>query len=220
MKKIEYAVGAAELFIHHLHREGFDRGMIATFGNTFRVEQGFTGTEAYLHSALARVSRSVSNEGTRLYSSMEDVIRTFWDTGDRRRPWLLTIITDGKDYDDSGKYRNNPAGIGRYVAEHYNHQSSNYIFMIGVGKGQDIDERALATLGDTGGFLAMRIGAFPLLEMAFLQIAVDVTTRLEGRRISVGNLTWQEVAQIRQVSQIPFDYAFLIDRSGSMNDAG
>lgn len=220
MKKIEYAVGAAGLFIRHLHREGFDRGMIATFGNSYKVEQGFTGTESYLHSALARVSRSVTNEGTRLYSSIEDVIRTFWSTGDRSRPWLLTVITDGKDYDDYGKYHNYPAGIGRYIAEHYNHQSSNYIFVIGVGHGQDIDERALATLGDTGGFLAIRIGAFPLLEMLFLDIAVQVSSSVAGIRVQRGSMTWEAARELLEVAQVPFDYAFLIDRSGSMNDVG
>jgi uncharacterized protein (DUF58 family) len=99
--KIEYAVAAAGIFIAHLHREGFDRGMVATFGSTFRVEQNFTSSEAHLHSALARLDPSrikQENEGTRLYDSIEDVISQFWSYGDRNRPWLLTIITDGKDY--------------------------------------------------------------------------------------------------------------------------
>jgi len=76
MKKIEYAVGAAGLFIYHLHQENFDRGMIATFGNSFRIEQGFTYAESYLHHALGRIGRSVTNERTRLYDSIEDVIHT------------------------------------------------------------------------------------------------------------------------------------------------
>jgi hypothetical protein len=164
--------------------------------------------------------RSVTNEGTRLYSSIEDVIRTFWSTGDRNRPWLLTVITDRKDYDDYGKYHNNPAGIGRYVAEHYNHQSSNYIFVIGVGHGQDIDEHALATMGNTGRFMALRIGGFPLLEMLFLEIAVQVSASVAGIRIQRGNMTWEAARELLEVAQVPFDYAFLIDRSGSMNDAG
>ena len=121
MKKIEYAVGAAGLFIQHLHREDFDRGLVATFGNSFREEQGFTGTESYLHYALGRVARSVTNERTRLYDSIEDVIMRFWKTASRERPWLLTVITDGQDNESTG-YRNNPSGIGRFVATRYNHE--------------------------------------------------------------------------------------------------
>ncbi len=219
MKKIEYAVGAAGVFIYHLHQENFDRGMIATFGNSFRIEQSFTSTESYLHSALARVNNSIRDERTRLYDSIEDVINEFWRSGQRNRPWLLTIITDGQD-NESYKYRNNPASIGRYVAQRFNHEPSNFPFLIGVGEGQQIDKRALASIGDNGGFPAITIAAFPLLELVFLQIALNVSTQLVGRRIEVGNLSWEEVAQIRRLSRTPIDYAFLIDRSGSMTESG
>jgi hypothetical protein len=219
VKKIEYAVGAAGLFIRHLHREGFDRGMIATFGNSFRVEQGFTTTETYLHSALGRVSRSITDERTRLYDSIEDVISEYWRNGQRNRPWLLTVITDGQD-NESRKYRDNPGAIGRYIATRYNHESTNFVFVVGVGEGSQIDRQALGILGDTGGFLAMTVAAFPLLEMAFLQIALDVSTQILGRRIEIGNLSWEQVARIRQVTHTALDYAFLIDRSGSMSQSG
>jgi hypothetical protein len=219
LKKIEYAVGAAGLFVQHLHREGFDRGLISTFGNNFNVEQGFTGTESYLHRALGRVAGSISNERTRLYDSVEDVIMRFWSTASRERPWLLTVITDGQD-NESTKYRNNPAGIGRFVATRYNHEDSNFIFVIGVGEGNQIDKNALATMGNYGNFLAMTIAAFPLLEMLFIRIALQVSEQLEGIRVNYGNLSWTEVSRIRQVSRIPFDYAFLIDRSGSMGEPG
>ena len=219
MKKIEYAVGAAGLFSHHLHREGFDRGMIATFGNGFRVEQGFTSCESNLHSTLSRIPRSITDEGTRLYDSVEDVIQQFWSYGQRNRPWLLTVITDGQD-NASRKYKGNPAAIGHYIATRFNHEPSNFIFVIGVGEGRQIDRHALATMGDYGNFLAITIGAFPLLERVFLNIAVQVSTQISGVRVNAGNMSWAEVQQVRQVSQVPFDYAFLIDRSGSMSEQG
>jgi hypothetical protein len=56
--------------------------------------------------------------------------------------------------------------------------------------------------------------------MVFLKIALQVSTQLIGQRIQVGNLTWEEVARIREVSQVAIDYAFLIDRSGSMGELG
>lgn len=226
MQKIEYAVGATGVFAMHLHQEGFDRGMIATFGNHFRVVQGFTSTESYIHRALSglvdQVNRDVRNnqgQRTRLYDSIEDVITEFWRTGRRDRPWLLTIITDGQD-NESSKYKNNPVGIGRYIGQRFNHEPSNFIFVIGVGEGSQIDKRALAAMGDSGGFLAVTIAAFPLLELAFLQIAVNVSSALVGQRIQVGNLSWEEVTRIRQVSRIPLDYAFLLDCSGSMSEPG
>jgi hypothetical protein len=219
MKKIEYAVGAAGLFINNLHREGFDRGMIATFGDGFRVEQGFTATESYLHSALSRVSKSIRQERTRLYDSIEDVIWQFRAYGYQDRPWLLTVITDGQD-NESSKYYQNPADIGRFVALQYNHEPSNFIFVIGVGEGQQIDANALVTLGNYGNFPAMTIDAFPLLEELFIEIALQVSEQLEGIQVNYGNLSWTEVARIREISSIPFDYAFLIDRSGSMSERG
>jgi hypothetical protein len=219
MKKIEYAVGAAGLFIQNLHREGFDRGMIATFGNGFRVEQGFTTTGSYLHSALSRVSRSIRDERTRLYDSIEDVILQFRSYGYRDRPWLLTVITDGQD-NESSRYYQNPIGIGRFVASQYNDDPSNFIFVIGVGEGRQIDANALTTLGNYGNFLAMTIDAFPLLEVLFIEIALQVSEQLEGIQVNYGNLSWTEVARIREISSIPFDYAFLIDRSGSMSERG
>jgi hypothetical protein len=219
-RKIEYAVGAAALFIRHLHRENFDRGLIATFGDTFAVEQSFTGTENYLHVALSRIPRKVDkNEGTRLYDSIEDVMSQFVRYGDRRRPWLVTVITDGID-NRSSKYRNNPSGLGRTIATGYNAEPSNFIFVIGVGEGHQIDKNALGTLGDAGGFLAMSIAAFPLLEAVFLQIAIRVVEQTVGRVFTSGQMTWGQIQQILQQVQIPFDYAFLIDRSGSMNEQG
>jgi hypothetical protein len=219
VKKIEYAVGAAGVFIRHLHRENFDRGLIATFGHDFRIEQNFTGTESQLHSALGRVARSVTNEQTRLYDSIEDIINAFWQFGQRDRPWLLTIITDGQD-NQSQKYAGNPAGIGRVVATRYNHEPTNYIFVIGVGEGNQIDVKALRTLGDAGRFPTIAIEDFPLLEAVFLEIAIEVSEQTVGRHVDVGDMSWDEVERIRRVSMTPLDYAFLIDRSGSMNEPG
>ena len=219
MKKIEYAVGAAGLFIHHLHRGGIDRCMLATFGNSFRVDQGFTTNEPQLHATLSRISRSISNERTRLYDSIEDTIGQFHRYAANDRPWLLTVITDGID-NESSRYRNSPAAIGRFVATRYNHEASNFIFVIGVGEGNQIDANALATMGDYGNFIAMTIGAFPLLEYLFIRIALQVSEQLTGVRVNYGNMSWTEVSRVRQVSNVPFDYAFLIDRSGSMSEPG
>lgn len=220
MRKIDYAIAAASVFIQHLHREGFDRGMIASFGDSYRVEQSFTGREASLHSALQRLAGQARDRSTHLYDALENVIGTFWESGDRRRPWLLIVVTDGQDNVSSSKYRNNPAAIGQYIATRYNHENSNFIFVIGVGTGNQIDVKALATLGSTGRFPVVTIDAFPLLEAVFLEIAINVAASVTGRRISAGGVSWDRVEQSILVSQVPFDYAFLIDRSASMTEPG
>ncbi len=219
MKKIEYAVAAAAQFISHLHRENFDRGMIATFGNSLRVEQNFTSNEETLLRSLHRVGMSVRNERTRLYDSIEDIVMEFWRSARRDRPWLLTVITDGQD-NESSKYHNNPANIGRFVATKFNHEPSNFIFVIGIGEGNQINKNALATIGNHGNFLAITIDAYSLLELVFLEIALQVTTHIAGYQVNIENLSWEDVSRLRQVSQVAFDYAFLIDRSGSMSETG
>lgn len=222
-KKIEYAVAAASLFIQNLHRDGFDRGIIGTFGDTFRVEQRFTSNKGQLQNSLGRIVTSMRSENTRLYDSIEDMIVEFWRNGAKDRPWILTIITDGQD-NQSRKYRSNdpysPARIGDFVLKRFNHEPTNFPFLIGVGDGQNIDTNALATIGEVGRFPAVTIAAFPLLEQMFLRIALQVSSQLVGRRIDFGGLTWAQVQEIRQLVQVPIDYGFLIDRSGSMQDPG
>lgn len=207
------------MFIQHLHRENFDRGMIATFGDTFRVEQGFTGVEANLHSALNRVAHAARDGSTRLYDSIEDMVNEFWRNGARNRPWLLTVVTDGND-NSSSRFRENPVAIGNFVRTHYNHEPSNFIFVIGVGDGNQINAKGLATMGDSGNFPAVTIGAFRYLERVFIEIAIDVSVAALGRSVDTAGLSWDEVARIYRVAQTPLDYAFLIDRSASMNEQG
>ncbi len=216
MRKIDYAIGAAGVFISHMHREGFDRGMIATFGDRYRVEQSLTSTERFLHTALSKIK---PNGRTRLYDSIEDVIRNFWNNGDRDRPWVLIIITDGID-NKSRKYKNDPEGIGYYIAKYFNHEKTNYIYLIGVGEGEHINEDALIKIGKVGGFPAYTINAFPLLEYEFMKIALKISGNLTGVKIEAADFSWEHISQLWSISQIPIDYAFLLDRSGSMDDPG
>src|SRR5579863_4148481 len=104
MRKIELAVGAAAHFIDSLHRDGYDQGLIATFGETLRIDQDFTAQKDKLITALRNVTRAAdrshaqrSYERSRLYASISDVIQHFWAVADRRRQWLLLVITDGDD---------------------------------------------------------------------------------------------------------------------------
>lgn len=219
MKKIEYAIAAAGRFVQHLHRSGFDRGMIATFGDRFRIEQRFTTNALCLHQALARLTRANKDGSTRLYDSLEDGVMQFWQEADPARPWVLIAITDGQD-NSSVRYRNNPYAIGTFMGAMFNHEPSNFPFIIGVGEGGQINRKALTTIGEVGGFPAVTVAAFPLLELAFMRVAAAISTNLGGGQVNQGNLSWDEVARMRAQSQTALDYAFLIDLSGSMDEQG
>jgi Mg-chelatase subunit ChlD len=216
--KIEYAVSAPREFIRLLHQEGTDRGMICTFGNTFRVEQAFTSTEAVLDRSLAAVADGVrrsSGEGTRMYDSMADAVEVFWQHADRSRPWVMITVTDGMD-NRSLKYNGNPVAVGAFLAERFNYEPTNYLFLIGVGNGREIDTKALAAVGEHGGFPALRIDAFPLLSQVFATLAMQVSRGLQETVLQGPGFLAREVRPMLRVARQPIDYAFLIDRSGSM----
>ena len=182
MRKIEYAVGATGLFVRQLHRENFDRGMIATFGERFQVVQPLTAHESRLENGLDRVLHGAGERNTRLYDSLEDVVKVFLRDAQPGRPKLLTVITDGQD-NASTKYRNNPEGIGRFIHNAYSSETLNFMFVIGVGSNQQIDTQGLGRMGNAGRFPAMKIDAFPLLMQVFLEIAIEVSSHIEGRRL-------------------------------------
>ncbi len=215
MRRLDYAVEAAQTFVLHFHREGFDRGMVATFGNSFRIVQGLTPSESALRSALESIACSPGDERTRLYDSIEDVITELWRYGLRTRPWLLIILTDGQD-NVSSKYRRNPLGIGRYIAQRYNDDPSNFVFLIAVDGDGRVDRRALARVSDKGSFPAVAVSSFALLETVLLEIALDMSARLAGEPLDCACMSWREVARLRDDTEAPTDYAFLIDCSGSM----
>uniref|UniRef100_U9UN75 Uncharacterized protein n=1 Tax=Rhizophagus irregularis (strain DAOM 181602 / DAOM 197198 / MUCL 43194) TaxID=747089 RepID=U9UN75_RHIID len=53
-----------------------------------------TGDEISLYRSLNGLS-NVASGGTRLYDSIVNVIKTFHSNGDRSRPWILVVVTDG-----------------------------------------------------------------------------------------------------------------------------
>lgn len=227
--KIEYAIMAAGTFINNLHREGFDRCMIATFGNSYCVEQEFISTAYDLHSTLYHIGTQVlegEDEGTRLFDSIDDMISDLRDHRRQDCPCLLIIVTDGEDnyathYKDHQRFfkspKHNAVSIGKYIAEHYNNEPSNYIFVIGVGRDDQIDKIALSEMAYHGKYPSITIESFHFLESTFLQIALHVSAQIIGTKVDYQKLSWERVTQILHMSQTPIDYAFLIDRSGSMS---
>lgn len=225
MRKIEYAIGATGLFVKQLHRENFDRGMIATFGDRFQVVQPLTASEARLENALNGVLKGTTDRylrdrepNTRLYDSLEDVVKAFLRDAQPDRPKLLTVITDGQD-NASAKYRNHPDVVGRFIHNSYSGETLNFMFVVGVGSNQQLDAQGLARMGNAGRFPALKINAFPLLMQVFLEIAIEVSSSVDGKRRE-GPASWDAVSEVFRVSETPLDYAFLIDVSASMNEPG
>lgn len=217
--KIAYAVSAAWTFIQSLHREGVDRGLIATLGDRFEIQSDFTTSTSQLATTLNAIAQGVKDEGTRLYDSIQDIITTFWSAGRRDCPWVLLIVTDGDDNRSKNYPCNKPQSpemIGRYVGTRFNHERTNFPFLIGVGQDQQINARALATIGHYGQFPAVRIEAFPHLQRVFQQIAVRVTSDLERFYVPTPYGAIQGVRENVRLTRQPIDYAILLDVSLSM----
>jgi hypothetical protein len=215
LKKFDIMSQAVERFVATLQRPGVDRGQITTFGSTFRIEQDFTADPGRLRLALRGVARSITNEKTRLYDSLADAVSAFYAAGQRHRPWVLCCVTDGCD-NASSVFDKNPGGIGLHLARSFNHDPTNLLVVVAVGTDSQIDRDALSILGHTARCPCITIDHFDLIERVFMQIALRVTSKLVGLRRTVGNISWDELARIREVSHIPIDFSFLLDRSGSM----
>ncbi|CAG8447587.1 8040_t:CDS:2 [Ambispora gerdemannii] len=71
-----------------------------------------------------------------------------------------------------------------------------------------------------GKFTYIPVKDFYLLELAFLTIALEITTShvLSINQFSINNVSasWAEVQQRRELSDVAIDYTLLIDVSGSM----
>ncbi|CAG8622529.1 5144_t:CDS:2, partial [Scutellospora calospora] len=119
MTQISCAIKVCKELIKNLHRDGLDRGFIATFNNTMVIRQGFTKDEELLHRSLDRLI----NGGTRIYDSMVDSVKAFRNNGDRTHPWILIVVTDGDD----------TSSCANEVSRLFTNESSNFLFVLGLG---------------------------------------------------------------------------------------
>ncbi|CAB4380346.1 unnamed protein product [Rhizophagus irregularis] len=65
--QIGCAIKASNELVKNLHRDGFDRGCIATFNDYMTVRQTFTKNKASLHRSLNGINNA--KNGTRLYDN-------------------------------------------------------------------------------------------------------------------------------------------------------
>ena len=165
-RKIEYAAGAALHFIESLHAEGVDRGCIASLGNNFRVDQPFTTHKHELADTLIRLGQSRPSENTALYDSIALAIKQFQDHGRRNVPWVLIVLTDGKDNASQAfppKDKQSPAIIGHLTARCFTVEPTNYFVLVGIGDQNSLDVEALTTIGHFANSPAIPLANFHLL---------------------------------------------------------
>jgi hypothetical protein len=165
---------------------------------------------------VATVGRSIGKEGTRFYDSTIDAATVFYRAGRRNALWLLICLTDGVD-SGAGRLKS-PVLSGRLLAATFNHDPTNMLTIIGVGSAGQIDTQALTELGQAAHCPVLHLDHFHLVEKAFQDIATQMTSRLVGIHHTVGTRSWDEIARIHAHINIPVDYGFLLDRSGSMRE--
>jgi Mg-chelatase subunit ChlD len=64
---------------------------------------------------------------------MVDVVKTFQQKGDRSRPWILVVVTDGDDNRSSRSLKK----CAEEVSNLFTRESSNFLFVVGVGDNVD-----------------------------------------------------------------------------------
>lgn len=106
--------------------------------NTFfqYIFKSFTRNETSLYRSLNGLRNFVSG-GTRLYDSIIDVIKTFQRNGDRSRPWILVVVTDGDDNRSSRSFKK----CAEEISHLFTKDSSNFLFVVGVG--DDVDSKKM-----------------------------------------------------------------------------
>jgi hypothetical protein len=127
--KLNCAIRASKELVTNLHRDGLDRGCIATFSDFLILRQNFTSDENVLHRSLNSL-RNVASGDTLLYDSISDITtRTFRRNADPSRPWVLIVVTDGDDNLSSMSSRQ----CSREIYDKFTKEDSNFMFVVGVG---------------------------------------------------------------------------------------
>ncbi|CAG8654705.1 11349_t:CDS:2 [Funneliformis caledonium] len=214
--KCNCAIRASKELVTNLHRDGLDRGCIATFSDFLTIRQSFTSDENLLHQSLNSLRNVVSGD-TCLYDSISGVIdRTFRRNAYPSRPWVLIVVTDGDDNLSSMSSRQ----CSREIYDKFTKEDNNFMFVVGVG--DRVNASKMQEMARVGYFDYIPVDDFLLLELAFLNIAYKVTKSLSLslNNLAIGDIsaTWAEVQQHRQLSNVAIDYALLVDVSSSMND--
>jgi len=222
--KIGLGCGACHQFVRGVHRDGVDRGAIASFGNNFAIEQPFTWAAGEVSSGLISVERKVMSgrkEGTALYDSAVQLAETVGaceSAYDRKRFGLMLIVTDGVDL-HSQRFAQAPERAGLAFRRIMSTYSKRWITLL-FGVGHDVDRDSLHHLARTGDMQLNMVDDMTAFAAALNELGTRI--RVGVRTDCVAQDGWALAVQrpFAEMSVTPYDYVFLIDRSGSMQDAG
>lgn len=221
--KITVGCGAVHHFIRLVHRDGIDRGAVASFGNTFTVEQAFTPQKGEVAGALLTVEQKVlsgKREGTALYDSIVQLGHSFAVASyERPAVGVVIAVTDGMDV-NSRKFKDNPVSAGVAYSQLIRAaQNPIYTFLIGVGSDREIDRGALNSLASAGQMQLITVDNMSRLGEILSHLGTQLTSGTITRVVQAGNYAIAAQQRVAQLSVIPYDYAILMDRSGSMTDS-
>lgn len=222
--KISLGCGACHQFVRGVHRDGVDRGAIASFGNGFAIEQPFGWAAGEVSSGLISLERKVLSgrkEGTALYDSvvqMAETVGSCESADDRRRLGLLLIVTDGADQ-HSRRFAESPAKAGLAYRRILAGYSKPWVTLL-FGVGKDVNKESLAELALAGEMVLHMVDDMTAFASALAELGTQI--RVGVRTDCVAQGRWAVAVQrpFAAMSVTPYDYVFLIDRSGSMQDAG
>ena len=223
MMKIDYATDAMRWFARALHGP-YCEGVVCSSGDTFQVEQPFTGSLRLIDQALlavaanlkADVRRRGKGEGTALNDSLVEAVSHVCRYGDPSYPHVLLCCTDGKD--NRSKRFTSARKTGEHIRDRFTRIPGNFAFLIGCG--QDIDRHALTLIGEAGGFPAVLLDQFSELKSVLSSLAVKVTRTLQQTTVRGPDFALTSTRPTLLLESRPLRYALLLDRSGSMVEAG
>ncbi|MGV2333045.1 MAG UNVERIFIED_CONTAM: hypothetical protein LVR18_02605 [Planctomycetaceae bacterium] len=92
--------------------------------------------------------------------------------------------------------------------------------LIGVGSSHDIDEAALQTLAHTGGMQLVTVDNMAKLGGILAGLGTQLQHGTVDRLITDGRTAVIARDRFARLTVIPYDYAILMDRSGSMAEEG
>jgi hypothetical protein len=159
--QISCAIKACNELVKNIHRDGLDRGCIATFNNNITIRQVNDISPFMYHYLLflydflntfntfflfmyknftehkESLYRSLSGlnnvacGGTRLYDSISDVVQFFHRNGVNSRPQILVVVTDGVDNISGRSLRE----CAQEISNLFTNNRTNFLFLVGVGDG-------------------------------------------------------------------------------------
>jgi Mg-chelatase subunit ChlD len=158
---------------------------------------------------------SLCNGETHLYKAIAISVLQFITRAHKNRPWVLVILTDGRDNESGSADAKETA---QKVLTAFNKPASNFTFLIGLGK--DVNTSELERLSQATHSCYMPAQDSSALMLLFAIIATQVTNGVEvnlSRLQAEGaEVVLAQVSRVRKMSRQAIDLLLLVDISGSM----